>query len=206
MRSLTRLLDDPVHDRLEQAASRLSSGAKALLKRLERARAGAHLSPTGAAQTSEPAAGEVSGAEFRSCDTGLERDRIEATGVALRLVGEHMQQCGQRLELLPQGTLPLDLTELASVLVDATALVAALVTQLRSMTGMDAARNLLQQIQDLEERGALRTAILMRELYTAPLAPGRLLALKDLIDLLDAAMEECGNAAQLVWEIILENN
>ena len=177
-----------------------------MLRRLERARAGAHLSPTAAAQTSVPATGEVSGAEFRSCDTGLERDRIEATGAALHRVGEQMQECDRRLQLLPQGTAPLDLTEQASLLVDATALVAALVAQLRSMTGMDAARHLLQQMQSLEARGDLRTEALVRELYAAPLEPGRLLALKDLIDLLDAAMEECANAAQLVWQIILENN
>jgi hypothetical protein len=207
MNAITHLLDDPVYDRLEACARRLMDEAGHLLSRLQTMQMDGTQDGRGeTAGSSQPTPLRISGAEFSRWHTGLEREHIDATGQALERVSRTIEKSERRLTAIAAGTGPLDLTGQAAVLVEATRLLAVLVSRLRRMAEFDRARGLLGELQVCDAESTRLATENLRVLYASAWEPGRLLAVKDLIDLLGEAVEDACEGAHLVWRIFLKNN
>ena len=177
--AITHLLDDPVHDRLEGYARRLIAESGHLLTRLQVLRAGRGADGIGeAAGPRLPLVPSISVTEFKARNTGLERESIHAMGKALERVSKTIEKCERRLPVMPGGTAPLDLTGQAAMLVEATRLLAALVSRLRSLTELERAKDLLEQIQVCESECGRLGAESLAALYAGQFEPGKLCCAK----------------------------
>lgn len=137
--------------------------------------------------------------------TPLEREDIEALATALYKIPKTLEKFGERLMLCPDHLRQSDFSRQAELLSSATETVVLLVKQLRNPR-LDVVKEHNDKLQYLEGAADNLMLDLLRGLYSGDHDAVRVIALKDLYELLEKVIDRCRDAGNVIFHIVLKNS
>jgi hypothetical protein len=138
--------------------------------------------------------------------TPIEREDLLALAHALDDVVDHLDVVTERLVLYRIGTLRPSLLEISSELVEGCALLDQLVRQLRVMPKITEVRPLCRDIHDLENRVDAIYHAALAEIFHDGLSAVDLMKWKELLDIVETAMDRVEQAARVVSSTVMKNS
>ena len=148
---------------------------------------------------------EIYEALSRSFVTPIDREDMQALTRAIYRIPKTVEKLGERLAIAP-GMLPLETigkqTEAAK---EAAAIVAKLVSTLRSGSNLAAGRELNDTLQGIENEADRCLVELLRELYQTERPAGVMCAIRDIYDLCEKIVDRCRDAGNIVLMIMLKS-
>ncbi len=137
--------------------------------------------------------------------TPLEREDIEALANALYKIPKTLEKFGERLLLCPENIRRTDFSRQAELLESATETLAKLVGELRK-PNLGTVKELNDKLQYLEGAADNLMIDLLRGLYAGDHDAVRVIALKDLYELLEKVIDRCRDAGNVIFHIVLKNS
>jgi len=137
--------------------------------------------------------------------TPLEREDIEALANALYKIPKTLEKFGERLLLCPEEIRKADFSRQAELLESATLTLVKLVGELRK-PNLGSVKELNDKLQYLEGAADNLMIDLLRGLYAGDHDAVRVIALKDLYELLEKVIDRCRDAGNVIFHIVLKNS
>jgi uncharacterized protein len=137
--------------------------------------------------------------------TPLEREDIEALSTALYKIPKTLEKFGERLLISRNHVGAADFSRQVQLLENATDTVLLLVTHLRK-SRLDVVKEQNDKLQYLEGEADKLMVELLRGLYHGESDPVRVIALKDLYELLEKVIDRCRDAGNVIFHIVLKNS
>ncbi len=137
--------------------------------------------------------------------TPLEREDIEALSTALYKIPKTLEKFGERLLLSRAQVGPADFSRQVQLLESAIGTVEELVKHLRR-SKLDVVKEQNDKLQYLEGEADKLMMELLRGLYNGESDPIRVIALKDLYELLEKVIDRCRDAGNIIFHIVLKNS
>ena len=137
--------------------------------------------------------------------TPLEREDIEALSTALYKIPKTLEKFGERLLLSRAQVGPADFSRQVQLLESAIGTVEELVRHLRR-SKLDVVKEQNDKLQYLEGEADKLMMELLRGLYNGDSDPIRVIALKDLYELLEKVIDRCRDAGNIIFHIVLKNS
>lgn len=140
--------------------------------------------------------------------TALEREDIEVLSEALYRIPKTVEKFAERFIISGDLVKGVDFGRHIGLLGTATDAVVAMIKLLRDLGGgrLDEAKNLNRQIQQVEGDADELMLQLLGDLYSGKYEPTKVLALKDLYELLEKVVDRCRDAGNLVTHVVLKNS
>jgi uncharacterized protein len=209
MFSLQRLFgqEDKFFDLLEASAKEAQSSAYALAKYLEQTTDKRTMDDFIVSRRAEKAlASQISDALASSFVTTLEREDIEALSLALYKIPKTVEKIAERIMIAPQWVDNTALGRQAASLAKATDILLVMVQELRQRLHLEKVKSLNQQLQTVEGEADKILNDLLRDLYTNPHDPLKVIFLKDTYELIERAVDRCRDAGNVINQIVLKNS
>ena len=137
--------------------------------------------------------------------TPLEREDIEALSTALYKIPKTLEKFGERLLLSRAQVGSADYSRQVQLLESAIGTVEELVKHLRR-SKLDVVKEQNDKLQYLEGEADKLMMELLRGLYNGESDPIRVIALKDLYELLEKVIDRCRDAGNIIFHIVLKNS
>jgi len=137
--------------------------------------------------------------------TPLEREDIEALSTALYKIPKTLEKFGERLLLSRAQVGSADFSRQVQLLESAIGTVEELVKHLRR-SKLDVVKEQNDKLQYLEGEADKLMMELLRGLYDGESDPIRVIALKDLYELLEKVIDRCRDAGNIIFHIVLKNS
>lgn len=137
--------------------------------------------------------------------TPLEREDIEVLANALYKIPKTLEKFGERLLLAPEHVRQTSFSRQASLLETATQTVVLMVKELRK-PNLSTVKELNDKLQYLEGAADNLMIDLLRGLYSGDHDAVRVIALKDLYELLEKVIDRCRDAGNVIFHIVLKNS
>ena len=137
--------------------------------------------------------------------TPLEREDIEALSTALYKIPKTLEKFGERLLLSRAQVGAADFSRQVQLLESAIGTVEELVKHLRR-SKLDVVKKQNDKLQYLEGEADKLMMELLRGLYNGESDPIRVIALKDLYELLEKVIDRCRDAGNIIFHIVLKNS
>ena len=137
--------------------------------------------------------------------TPLEREDIEALSNALYKIPKTLEKFGERLLLSRAQVGSADFSRQVQLLESAIGTVEELVKHLRR-SKLDVVKEQNDKLQYLEGEADKLMMELLRGLYNGESDPIRVIALKDLYELLEKVIDRCRDAGNIIFHIVLKNS
>ena len=137
--------------------------------------------------------------------TPLEREDIESLANALYKIPKTLEKFGERLLLAPEHVRQTSFSRQASLLETATQTVVLMVKELRK-PNLGTVKELNDKLQYLEGAADNLMIDLLRGLYSGDHDAIRVIALKDLYELLEKVIDRCRDAGNVIFHIVLKNS
>lgn len=137
--------------------------------------------------------------------TPLEREDIEALSNALYKIPKTLEKFSERLLLSRTRVGTADFSRQVQLLESAIGTVQELVKDLRD-SKLDVVKERNDKLQYLEGEADKLMMELLRGLYNGEDDPIRVIALKDLYELLEKVIDRCRDAGNIVFHIVLKNS
>ncbi|HTH47642.1 MAG TPA: DUF47 family protein [Candidatus Limnocylindria bacterium] len=137
--------------------------------------------------------------------TPIEREDIEALSTALYKIPKTLEKFGERLLLSRSRVGTADFSRQVQLLESAIGTVQQLVKDLRA-SKLDVVKERNDKLQYLEGEADKLMMELLRGLYNGEDDPIRVIALKDLYELLEKVIDRCRDAGNIVFHIVLKNS
>ncbi len=137
--------------------------------------------------------------------TPLEREDIEALSTALYKIPKTLEKFGERLLLSRAQVGSADFSRQVQLLESAIGTVEELVKHLRR-SKLDVVKEQNDKLQYLEGEADKLMMELLRGLYNGESDPIRVIALKDLYELLEKVIDRCRDAGNIIFHIVLKNS
>jgi uncharacterized protein Yka (UPF0111/DUF47 family) len=141
----------------------------------------------------------------RSFVTPLEREDIEALSTALYKIPKTLEKFAERLILCRGFISDTDFTRQTELLAGAVDTVVKLVKLLRDPK-LETVKECNDRLQYLEGEADKLMIELLRKLYSREVDAVRVIALKDLYELLEKAIDRCRDAGNVVLHVVLKNS
>ena len=138
--------------------------------------------------------------------TPLEREDIEALSSALYKIPKTVEKFGERLLLLPPHLRAADFSRQAVMLAQATDTLLEMVKELRSHREMEKVRDQNVRLQRVEGEADKLIVELLRDLYGGKHDPLKVVALRDLYELLEKVVDRCRDAGNIIFQIALKHS
>lgn len=197
---------DKFYGLLEASAQAARDGASALQSLLEH-RGGAPLDSFRAARRREKQlAAQISEALVNTFVTALDREDIEAMSSALYRIPKTIQKFADRYAIVSDRLQDVDFASRAALLMRATDAVAQMVGELRNGLRINAMKDMQERLQAIESEADRMLLDSYRNLYTAGGDPIRVMAAKDLFELLEKAIDRCRDVGNVIYSIVLKNS
>ena len=141
----------------------------------------------------------------RTFVTPIDREDLTTLAKALDDVVDSMEHTAAFAFLYRYDRLTDPMRELVRITSAAAVEVAGAVSQLRKFTGPDAVRGPTVTISELENEadGVYRKAV--AELFADGLDPTELIRRKDMLDGLEDGVDECQDAIDVIWSVVVKN-
>ena len=151
---------------------------------------------------------EISRELVQTFVTQLEREDIEVLSAALYWVPKTVEKIAERFiisAVVVQGT---DFSQHIRLLDAATERVVEMVKLLRNLGGsdLDAAKKLNAELQVIEGDADKLILEILRDLFSGRHDPIKVMAMKDLYELLEKVIDRCRDVGNVVTHIVLKNS
>jgi uncharacterized protein Yka (UPF0111/DUF47 family) len=137
--------------------------------------------------------------------TPLEREDIEALANALYKIPKTLEKFGERLQLATTQVTGTSFAKQAELLDTAIQTVVQMVRELRK-PNLGSMKELNGKLQHLEGAADNLMLDLLRGLYAGDHDAVRVIALKDLYELLEKVIDRCRDAGNVIFHIVLKNS
>ncbi len=138
--------------------------------------------------------------------TGLEREDIEALSTALYKIPKATEKFAEHLIIGSQHLRGVDFMRQVGMLEQATDAVLAMVKQLRRIQEIEKIKQLNERLQVIEGEADKLMIELLRDLFSGKYDPLKVIALKDLYELLEKIIDRCRDAGNVINHIVLKNS
>jgi uncharacterized protein Yka (UPF0111/DUF47 family) len=151
---------------------------------------------------------QISQALLKTFVTQLEREDIEVLSGALYRIPKTVEKFAERFIICAPLVQDVDFTRHTALLDQATQQVVAMVGLLRSLGEgrLDQAKELNSKLQQIEGNADDYALELLGELYSGRHEPIKVLALRDLYDLLEKVIDRCRDTGNVITNIVLKNS
>jgi uncharacterized protein Yka (UPF0111/DUF47 family) len=136
----------------------------------------------------------------------LRREDIEGLSTALYKIPKTLEKFSERLLICPDRVRRISFSRQADLLAQAIDLVLGMVRELRRRPGIERVKLQNDQLQYLEGEADRLMLELLQDLYRGQKDPVSVIALKDLHDLLEKAVDRCRDAGNVIFHIVLKNS
>jgi len=136
--------------------------------------------------------------------TPMEREDIDALSSALYRITKNVEKIGGRLLIIPNQTLPDQLSRQIKMIENAAELVASMVIRLRKKSQLEEISDTYERLQTVEGEADKLMVALLRELYQGDVEVRNVIILKDLYELFEKAIDRCRDAGNVVFQVVLK--
>jgi uncharacterized protein len=136
--------------------------------------------------------------------TPLEREDIEALSAALYRIPKTVEKIGERLEILPFHLHRQDFEKHISMLDQATATLVAMVKGLRREKNLEKVSEHNERLQYIEGEADKLMISLLHELYRRKDDAIKVIALKDLYELIEKVIDRCRDAGNVITHTVMK--
>jgi len=136
--------------------------------------------------------------------TPMEREDIDALSSALYRITKNVEKIGGRLLIIPNQTLPDQLSRQIKMIENAAELVASMVIRLRKKSQLEEISDTSERLQTVEGEADKLMVALLRELYQGDVEVRNVIILKDLYELFEKAIDRCRDAGNVVFQVVLK--
>jgi uncharacterized protein len=138
--------------------------------------------------------------------TPIEREDLLALAHALDDVVDHLDVVAERLVLYRIETIRPSLMEISSEVVEGCDLLAKLISRLREMPKPQEIRPMIRAIHDLENQVDAIYHTALAEIFNDGLGPVEIMKWKELLGILETAMDRIEHAARVVGSTAMKNS
>jgi uncharacterized protein Yka (UPF0111/DUF47 family) len=151
---------------------------------------------------------QISQALLKTFVTQLEREDIEVLSGALYRIPKTVEKFAERFIICASLVNDVDFTRHTALLDQATQQVVGMVLLLRNLGEgrLDQAKEMNRHLQQIEGEADDYALELLGELYSGRYAPIKVLALRDLYDLLEKVIDRCRDTGNVITHIVLKNS
>jgi len=142
----------------------------------------------------------------RTFVTPLEREEIEALSNELYKIPKAVEKFGERLLLCPERLHGIDFFKQTDLLVQATDTLLEMVRGLDSGKHLEHVKDQNAKLQAIESEADTLILEMLRNLYRTANDPVTILLCKDLLELLEKAIDRCRNAGNIIFQIVLKHS
>ena len=209
MISMRKLLgrDDRFFDLLEASAEQAHSSVQALIKLNKEINQPVVLDDlTLSRRKDKQLTQQINEALHSTFVTPMDREDIQALAHSLYRIPKTVEKFIERLQLVPQYIQDSDFSKQISLLERATDVILEMVRTLRHSVNIDAVRELNDRLQFLEGEADKAILELYRNIFSGQHDPVKVIALKDLYELLEKLIDRCRDAGNTVSHIALKNS
>jgi uncharacterized protein Yka (UPF0111/DUF47 family) len=209
MFSLQRLFgkEDRFLDLLEASAKEAQKSAVALIKFLENVHAARTLDDFIVSRRAQKRIADQIAVELSvSFVTSIEREDIQALAYRLYKIPKTVEKIAERIMISPHWVDGSAIAPQAISLGKATDTLLLMVQALRGKTQLAKIKNHNQQLQTIEGEADKMLNELLRDLYTKPHDPLKVIFLKEAYELLERAVDRCRDAGNVINQIVLKSS
>ncbi len=138
--------------------------------------------------------------------TGLDREDIEALSLALRKIPKTAEKFAERLAIATQHIDGVEFSRQAEMMEKSTAVILAMVKQLRDMQHLEKLKEMNDKLQYIEGEADKLMLDLLKELYSGRYDAIRAIVIRDLYELMEKVIDRCRDAGNVVMHIVLKNS
>jgi len=151
---------------------------------------------------------QISTALVKTFVTQLEKEDIEVLSSALYRIPKTVEKIAERFVICAHLVKEVDFTRHITLLDQATRQVVGMVKLLRNLGSgqLNRAKEMNRQLQQTEGEADQHALDLLGDLYSGRHEPIKVLALRDLYDLLEKVIDRCRDSGNVVTHIILKNS
>ena len=211
MFSLQKLLgkDDKFFDLLEASAEEARQSVQAL----NRVLAHANKIPTlqefhQAKEADKKITEQINEALVKTFVSQLEKDDVEVLSASLYKIPKTVEKIAERVIIAFPVVKDVDFSRHVALLDAATRRVVEMVKLLRDLGSgqLDQAKEINGKLQQIESEADDLILEMLKDLFSGKHDPTRVLALKDLYELLEKVIDRCRDAGNIVTHIVLKNS
>lgn len=209
MISLQKLFgkDDSFFDLLESSAAEALSSAQILSKLLKGGVTKADLNQLQQFRRREnELRKETAERLVKTYVTAIEREDIEALSNALYKIPKTIEKIAERISMAAQLIKPGDFTRHSPMVEQAAEHVVAMIKLLRRGAHLEEIKECNGRLQQVEGDADKLMLALLKELYSGKDDPIRILALKELYELLEKVIDRCRDAGNVMTQVALKNS
>ena len=196
---------DKFFDLLEASAEEARSSVQALVRGIKSSTAPPTLEDFVLSRRKEKRiAEEISEQLVNTFITGLEREDIEALSTALYKIPKATEKFAEHFIMGAQHLRGVDFTRQVGMLEQATDTVLAMVKQVRRMQEIEKIKELNERLQVIEGEADKLMLELLRDLFSGKHDTLKVVALKDLYELLEKVIDRCRDAGNVIFQIVLK--
>ncbi|HEY3853984.1 MAG TPA: DUF47 family protein [Verrucomicrobiae bacterium] len=149
---------------------------------------------------------EISAELVNTFVTGLEREDIEALARGLYKIPKTAEKVAERFLIAQQHLSGLDFSRHAEMMEKAIDGVLDMIKQLRHMTELEKAKELNDRLQYVEGEADKLMTESLRDLYSGKYDALKIIAIRDLYELIEKVVDRCRDVGNVVMHIVLKNS
>ncbi len=148
---------------------------------------------------------QISEALVRSYVTELEREDIEALSAALYKIPKTVEKFAERFIVSAALVRTTDFSRHVALLERATNKIIEMVRQLRKKPSVEAIKAMNSRLQQVEGDADKLILDLLKDLYSGQYDATKVMALKDLYELLEKVIDRCRDTGNVITHIVLKH-
>lgn len=138
--------------------------------------------------------------------TPLEREEIEALSHAFYKIPKSVEKFGERVMLCPERLDNIDFSKQTAMLTQATDTLLEMVRELGSGKHLERVKDQNDRLRAIEGDADRLILAMLQDLYRKSTDPVTIMLCKDLLELLEKAIDRCRNAGNIIFQIVLKHS
>jgi len=136
----------------------------------------------------------------------LEREEIEALSHAFYKIPKSVEKFGERVMLCPERLDNIDFSKQTAMLTQATDTLLEMVRELGSGKHLERVKDQSDRLRAIEGDADRLILAMLQDLYRKSTDPVTIMLCKDLLELLEKAIDRCRNAGNIIFQIVLKHS
>lgn len=138
--------------------------------------------------------------------TPLEREEIEALSHALYKIPKSVEKFGERVMLCPERLNDIDFSKQTTMLTQATDTLLEMVRELATGKHLERVKDQNDRLRSIEGDADRLILAMLQDLYRKNTDPVTIMLCKDLLELLEKAIDRSRNAGNIIFQIVLKHS
>lgn len=199
--------DEQFFDLLEASAGDAKSSVQLLVKMLQNKEVPASLEDFAETRRKDKRVKEeITKQLCRTFFTPLDREDIESLSIVLSKIPKTVKKFSEKFLLCRERVGVMDFGPQVKIIEQTVDTVFLMVQNLRKRTNLEKMKELNHSLHVLEGDADKLMLDLLREIYSGKYEPLRVIALKDLYEMLEKIVDRCRDAGNVVFQIVLKSS